>query len=95
MNKQQHIFIWIGIALLVFMAIVFESNVLWVISSIALIGELVFICKGNKLYAWHWVLLFLAIVVFIIVFLFSLPESNKWSPLHKSPRYNLGSPFAS
>ena len=92
MNKQQHIFIWIGIALLVFMAIVFRSNVLWVISSIALIAESVLLCKGKKLSAIDLMMLVLAIVVFVVIFLASLPKSNKWSFRHT--HYNLSSHFA-
>ena len=73
MNKQQHIFIWIGIALLTFMATVFESKLIWVIAAIALIGESVFLCKSKKLSTAQWILLILAIVVFIIALLYSLP----------------------
>ncbi len=78
MNKQQHIFVWIGIALLVFMAIVFGSKLIWVVAVVTLIGESVFICKSNKLSKGQWALLILAIVVFLIALVSSLPP--KYEP---------------
>ena len=93
MNKQQHMFIWIGIALLIFVAVVFESKFIWVISAIALIGESVLVCKSKEPSTGHWILLLLAILFFVFVLLSSLPKSSKWSPRYRSPVY-LGSPFA-
>ena len=93
MNKQQHIFIWIGIALLTFMAVVFESKFIWVISAIALMSESVFVCKSKKLSTAQYILLLLAIIVFVLVFLLSLPRSNKLS-LRPSPNRRMrGSRF--
>ena len=76
MNKQQHIFIWIGISLLTFMAIAFDSKLVWVVAAIALIGECVFICKSKQLSTAHWILLISAIVMFLIALLSSLPRQK-------------------
>ena len=71
MNKQQHIFIWIGIAVLTYMAIIFESKFIWVISAITLIGESVLLCKSKKLSTINVMMLILAIIVFVVIFFYS------------------------
>ena len=72
MNKAQHIFIWVGIGLLTFMAISFDSTLTWLIAALALIAESIYLCKnlsGKKI-----VLLILAILIFVIIFINSLPH---------------------
>ena len=96
MNKQQHIFIWIGIALLTFMAITFDSKLIWVIAAIALIGESVFLCRSKELSTAHWILLILAIVIFLIALISSLPRRKRRELLRlpPPPRRTRGTKFA-
>lgn len=71
MNKKQHSFIWIGIALVTFMAIMFDSKLMWLVAAIALIAESIYICKDETLSLWEGkgVFLWLGILLFLILFI--------------------------
>ena len=77
MNKQQHVFVWTGIALITFMAIVFESKLIWVIAAIALTAESVYLCKGKELSSRKLVLLVLAIIIFFIALTITVSSQHK------------------
>jgi len=91
MNRPQHIFIWIGIILLMLIAIKFESKPIWLIPAIGLIGECVYLCKdivlpkGNIIESIKamplrfWILLF-CIIIFIIIFLIATQEEYRGLP---------------
>ena len=67
MNKKQHVFIWVGITLMTFIAILLDSSAFWLVAAMALIGESVLLCK-NELSRWKLVLLCLVIVCFVVLF---------------------------
>ncbi len=69
MNKRQHFFIWAGIALITFMAILLASTLFWLIAALTLIGESIWLCKDESLSDNKRFLLFIAIVIFAILFI--------------------------
>lgn len=69
MNIAQHFFIYIGVILITFMAIMLDSTLLWLVAAISLIGESIWICKNKSLDFRIIFLLFLFIIVFVILFL--------------------------
>lgn len=71
MNKKQHFFVWIGIALITFMAIIFDSKLMWLVAAIGLITESIYICKDEHLSFWDRkvTLLWLSILLFLILFI--------------------------
>jgi len=70
MNTKQHILIYVGITLITFMAIVTDSTLFWLVAAVALIGESVWLCKGDRpLSGRKIVLLCLSIFIFVILFL--------------------------
>lgn len=71
MNKTQHFFIYTGIALITFMAIMLDSTLLWLAAAVALIGESVYLCKDKPLSDNKLILLFLSILIFAILFIYS------------------------
>ncbi len=83
MNKQQHFFIWTGIALITFMAILLASTLFWLIAALALIGECVWLCKDKSLSDNKRILLFLSILVFVILFICS-------SDIRREIQFQLG-----
>ena len=75
MNKLQHFFVWVGIALIAFMAIALDNPLFWLVAAVVLFGEIILLCN-NKL-SYHdydipdlvkLLLLCLAIVGFVILF---------------------------
>lgn len=71
MNTAQHFFIYIGILLITFMAIVLDSTLFWLVAIVSLISESVWICKNKSLDFRVIFLLFLSIIVFVVLFLSS------------------------
>ena len=68
MNTKQHILIYVGITLITFMAIVTDSTLFWLVAAVALIGESVWLCKGDRpLSGRKIVLLCLSIFIFVIL----------------------------
>ena len=77
MNKKQHFFIWVGIALLTIMAITLESKLTWLVAAMLLIAESVYLCKDAKFSDREVFFLILAILVFFILFIKFLPGRRK------------------
>ena len=82
MNKFQHIFIYLGIALLTFMAIALDSTLFWLVAAIGLIAESVWLCKDKSLSDNKFFLLFLSILFFIILFIYS-PKIKRELPFRR------------
>ena len=80
MNKLQHFFIWVGIALIAFMAIALDNPLFWLVAAVVLIGEIILLCNNKLSYhdfdipdlvklIFKLLLLCLAIVGFVILFI--------------------------
>jgi len=86
MNRLQHAFIWVGIVILMVVAIRFESKLIWLFPTIALISECVYLSRDmafpkdieslKSMPRKFWILL-LCIAVFIIIFLIATYEKPK------------------
>jgi len=79
MNKSQHIFVFVGIILLMIIAITFESKLIWLFPAIGLIAECVYLLKDisfeGKPPLRFWILLG-CIIVFVIIFLIASEEPS-------------------
>ncbi len=71
MNTKQHLFIYIGIMLITFMAIMLDSTFFWLVAAVALISESVWQCKYEPLSYKKLTILCLSILIFIILFIYS------------------------
>jgi len=70
LNKMQHFFIWIGIVLFTFMAIAIDSTLFWLVATVGLISESVWLCKDEPLSERKKTLLILSVLIFTILFIY-------------------------
>ena len=77
MNIKQHFFIYVGIMLITFMAIMIDSTLLWLVAAMVLISESVWLCKNKSIESRELFFLCLSIVIFVILFISSHEIKNK------------------